>query len=189
MHTGFSHLYVINSSNSTTIRDSEISGLFSNSASSGYIRGINSTDLLNFESSSVNISYRTSYGIYASGTATISSGSIESNGYNAYGVYITDGGEVTLGAAEPNNSPNYGTENANVSTNSPSVKAIGSNSGIAVKNNSSRFNYYDGKLIGSTEALPETPTKIEYLYEPLKQTDNETGYQYCILDYMRGTGQ
>ena len=64
---------------------------------------------------------------------------------------------------------------------------IGTTSGIAVKCNSGRFNYYDGRIEGNTSTIPEVPNQVEYLYEPAEYTDDETGYKYCILEWMRST--
>jgi hypothetical protein len=89
-----------------------------------------------------------------------------------------------MGEAEPTTSPNYGTANADVSIIAPSVTAIGTNTGIGVKKTEGEFNYYDGIITGNTNAKPELPTKIEYLYQAINHTDGD-GYEYCILEFMR----
>ncbi len=61
----------------------------------------------------------------------------------------------------------------------------GTATGIGVKNYNGKFNYYDGKIMGSTVAKPEVPTKVEYLYEPKDYVDSETGHPYCILEWIR----
>ena len=125
-------------------------------------------------------------GIYnRSGSITLLSGDIDVNSVqNAYGIYIEDG-EVTLGEAEPTSSPNYGGEHANVSTTDPNIKAIGTEQGIGVYKATGRFIYYDGKITGSTFAIPrnDITTLVEHLYEPTFHTD-ENGYDSCILTWM-----
>ena len=140
--------------------------------------------------SSVNITTRsTSYaaiGVYnQAGNTIYESGTIDARGSsnNTYGIYIQSG-EFTLGIPEDPSSPNYGRDTANVSTISPDIFAQGT-TGIAVKNAGGKFNYYDGKLMGSTSSMPETPTKVEYLYEPVEHIDDATDYKYVQLEWMR----
>jgi hypothetical protein len=148
-----------------------------------------STTLYNTGTATINNSTFTvdhSYGraIQAvSGTIDMQSSSIAVTGTTVYGIYIVNG-EVTIGTPEPTDSQYYGTNHAAVSTTSPSISAIGTTSGIGVKKETGKFNYYDGIITGSTEAKPELPTKIEYLYEARNYTD-ANGYQYCILEFMR----
>jgi hypothetical protein len=99
------------------------------------------------------------------------------NTINAYGVYQYTG-EMIFGHLE-------GTGiNANPSTTSPLVQAVGSSQGIGVKRVNGTFRYFDGKFIGSTNAKPEAPTQIEEPdYEVTYGTD-ENGYNYCILTYL-----
>ena len=126
------------------------------------------------------------YGFYANqGSTTIYDGSISSTGGTAYGAYIANG-SITMGEAEPTTSPNYGTENASVSTTNPNITAIGTATGIGLQQVNGVFNYYDGKITGSTNAKPVLPTKIEYLYEAKNFTDGD-GYEYCILKFMRNS--
>ena len=139
---------------------------------------------------SVNItSHSTDYAAFGfynqAGTATYESGNIDARGSRdtTYGIYIQSG-EVTLGIPEDPSSPNYGRDTADVSTTNPDVYAQGT-TGIAVKNAGGKFNYYDGKLMGNTSSMPETPTKVEYLYEPVEHIDNVTDYRYYILEWMR----
>jgi hypothetical protein len=70
------------------------------------------------------------------------------------------------------------------SITSPAIIATGSNIGIGIKNNSGKFNYYDGIITANTTPLPEAPTKIEYLYEPNEFT-NADNNKYVILKWMR----
>lgn len=122
-------------------------------------------------------------GIYSSdistGTITIDDGTVTVTSDNqAYGIYI-ENGIVTMGIKDGD-----GTENANVSITNPIIKAVGS-TGIGVKRVNGTFNYYDGKIIGSTAAKPDTTTNTEYNYEVVTNIDTETGYEYCILEYMK----
>ena len=139
---------------------------------------------------SVNItSHSTSYAAFGfynqSGNATYESGSIDARGSsnNTYGIYIQSG-EVSLGIPEDPSSPNYGRDTANVSTTNPDVFAKGT-TGIGVKNAGGKFNFYDGKIMGNTSHMPETPTKVEYLYEPVEHIDDATDYKYVQLEWMR----
>jgi len=129
-----------------------------------------------------------SYNNYAifnpTGVITINSGTVHALGKTyAYGIW-NDSGTVTIGIPEPTNSPNYGRDTADVSTTNPDIKAIGTNTGIGVKNNTGKVYYYDGKITGSTAAMPEKPAGVEYLYEP-KDYQDSNGYQYRILEWMR----
>ena len=192
---GYSQVYILSNSGTATIDNSSLIADFTTNTSN-IIAGIlnSSTGTLNFISGNINVDCgRTVYGLHNDGgTAVIKSGTIiakghaKSGNYNstAYGIYVT-GGELTIGEAEPTTSPDYGKATANVSISSPEIIGVGSIEGSAIKNPSSRFNFYDGKLIGSTSVLPETPTKVEYLYEVGTYTDEETGYEYAILEYMR----
>ena len=191
---GYSQVYVLNNSGTAIIDSSSLIADFAANTSSNTLAGIFTTGILNFSSSNIDVSYgRNTYGIHNNGgTATIESGTIIARGHAkisnyssaAYGIYVS-GGELTVGKAESSTSPDYGKATANVSVSSPEITGIGSLEGSGIKNPSSRFNFYDGKLIGNTTALPETPTKVEYLYEVGTYTDEETGYEYCILEYMR----
>ena len=128
------------------------------------------------------------YGIYnRSGSVTVESGSIiASNKYSTYGIY-TDTGTITIGIAEPTSSDHYGRDTADVSTTNPDIKAIGSTTGIGVKNNSGKVYFYDGKVSGNTSSFAENPTGAEYLYQPCTFTDTTTTptTQYTILKWMR----
>lgn len=77
-------------------------------------------------------------------------------------------------------------ENANVSTTSPSIKAIGTTSGIGVYKDLGKFKFYDGIITASTSAIPRDniTTDVEHLYEPTFHTD-AYGNDVCILTWMR----
>ena len=118
------------------------------------------------------------------GSVTVLSGSAIASGKTAYGIY-NDTGVVTLGVPEDPGSQDYGRATADVSTTNPDIRAIGTSSGIGVKNaNGGKVYYYDGKITGSTAAMPENPAGLEYMYEPKDYTD-ENGYQFRILEWMR----
>jgi hypothetical protein len=149
-----------------------------------------STDFIADDTDSKSHSYQT-YGIYSpTGNVTIKSGSIQAKGKSTtYGIH-NDSGTVTIGVAEDPSSQNYGRDTADVSITNPDISAIDSrtgsaNSGIGVKNNTGKIYYYDGKITASTSPMPEKPTGVEYLYEPKDYTDEETGYHYRILEWMR----
>ena len=106
------------------------------------------------------------------------SGNIYTNATTAYGVYV-DSGSLTMGIKDGD-----GSENATVDKENPFVKAVGT-TGIGVKKNNGYFKYYDGKIMGSTNAKPDTTTDTEYNYESVMHQDQETGYEYCVLEYMK----
>lgn len=131
---------------------------------------------------------RTTYGIYnPTGSTTIENGTVDAYGMSTtYGIWNTSG-NVTVGVPEPTDSVNYGGEHADVSTTNPAINAITSannGTGIAIKNDTGKVFFYDGKLTGSSAAMPENPSGVEYLYEPKDYTD-EDGRHYRILEWMR----
>ena len=133
----------------------------------------------------------TNYGAYvSSGSFAIASGNIRVTAKGAaYGIW-NNTGTSTIGVPEPQTSQNYGKDTADVSLTNPSITAIdtrtsGTRTGIAIKNNTGKVYYYDGKITGSTAAMPEKPTGVEYLYEPKDYIDEETGYHYRVLEWMR----
>ena len=155
------HTYGIHSTNNLTINDSNIivtGNVYSNS--------------------------HTNYGIYQeSGSSTFSKGRITVNGRNTYGIYIKNGTFI-LGIPEPTTSINYGKDTAEVSTTSPLIESLGTNSGIGIKKENGTFKYYDGKILARHTALPEIPNEVEYLYEPKTFVDDDN-HNYCILKWMR----
>jgi len=117
---------------------------------------------------------------YISGTARLS-------GTKSYGVVTANESSIfTMGVPEPINGENYGKSTANVSTTNPTIEAIGSTYGYAVYNNNGFFNFYDGKIIGSTKArYKDGSSGVEYNWEIREHTDEETGYNYCIIEFMK----
>ena len=159
------------------------------SSSRGVPRGIQNLGTMTIENLDIHIQLYgngDARGIYnQSGSVTLLSGNIDVDSkQDAYGIYIQDG-DLTLGTAEPTTSPNYGGEHADVSVTNPNIKAVGINQGIGVYKATGRFIYYDGKITGSTFAIPrnDITTLVEHLYEPTFHTD-ENGYDSCILTWM-----
>ena len=129
------------------------------------------------------------YGIYnPSGTVTMRTGTIRILGKStAYGIW-NDTGTVTIGVPEPTTSPHYGRDTADVSLTNPNIQAVGTRTGIGVKNaGGGKVYYYDGKISGSTAALPEKPAGTEYLYEVCKETDTSVtpNLEFTQLFWMR----
>ena len=145
--------------------------------------GANSSDI-QIKNAKFNVNEAvTGYGIYETSTSNdfnvnLISGNIYTNATTAYGVYV-DSGSLTMGIKDGD-----GSENATVDKENPFVKAVGT-TGIGVKKNNGYFKYYDGKIMGSTNAKPDTTTDTEYNYESVMHTDQETGYEYCVLEYMK----
>lgn len=136
--------------------------------------------------SAINTTGTTNYGAYIKdGELTLQNSTISATGTTSYGAYISNG-DLVMGEPEPVDSPNYGTENANVSTTSPSIKAIGTTSGIGVYKDLGKFKFYDGIITASTSAIPRDniTTDVEHLYEPTFHTD-AYGNDVCILTWMR----
>ena len=156
--------------------------------------GIYNTGIINYTNSTISLSHRDTYGIYAeSGNVNIYSGTVQIGGSNNAFALWTKTGTITLGEAEPTDSPNYGTANANVSTTSPNITAIGDNLGIGVTLENGSFNFYDGKITQNSTVGPAvqadhvtraTVTNVEYLYQPETYTDT-SGHTYFILEFMR----
>ena len=127
------------------------------------------------------------YGLYNhAGNVDFYSGSIYVNRANSYGIY-NETGEITIGQAESSSDPDYGQPTANVSITNPNIQAIGTSTGIGVKNNTGRVNFYDGIITGSTHPMPDMPdipTKTEYHFEARLQT-NPDNNQSVILKYIQ----
>ena len=144
----------------------------------------------------------TSYGMYVNtgtfGIQTVGENKesiIDVAADKAYGIYINSASAtVNFGINDGD-----GTINSNVSVIEPLVKAMGTTSGIGVRKVNGKFNYFDGKIIGSTYAKPETTTNVESRFEArfFLVTDSEPGvevkpgeedgeyiYEYCILQYL-----
>ena len=155
----YNYRYAIHTSSNTTINDSTIS------IDDGSAYGI----------------YNTSSSILITGTSLIDA----TGNYNdSYGIY-NESGNITLGVAEPSTSPDWGKDTADVSTTNPAVRGISSNgTGTGIKSVSGGLYFYDGRITGSTTAMPDTPAGVEYVYEPRFYTDADN-YQYTILVWMR----
>ena len=148
--------------------------------------GIVNTGTMTLDNANITLTRATSYGIYTyGGTLDMDNTTIDVRGKTTYGLYV-ENGDLTMGVPEPVDSPNYGTGNADVSTTTPSITAIGTTTGIGVYKNLGRFKYYDGIITGSTSAIPrdKISSDVEHLYEPTFHTD-ENGYDVCILTWMR----
>ena len=149
-----------------------------------YVSGAENDSSINIKNANININTaNTGYGIYETSTSNdfnvnLISGNIYTNATTAYGVYV-DSGSLTMGIKDGD-----GSENATVDKENPFVKAVGT-TGVGVKKNNGYFKYYDGKIMGSTNAKPDTTTDTEYNYEAVMHTDQETGYEYCVLEYMK----
>ena len=121
------------------------------------------------------------YGIYsnsANAKATILSGKIDvERAVNAYGVY------ANTGTFEMGHYEGTGGETADVSTTDPLIYVQGDR-GIGVKKINGAFNFYDGIIEASKFAKPETTTNVEYQYEVTTYVDENTGFEYALLEYM-----
>jgi len=136
------------------------------------------------------------YAVYSpTGNVTIESGSVFASGRGPiYGIY-TKTGHVTIGVPEPDDSIYIGTDQASVSKTNPEIKAISTatNSsykvGIGIKNDGQTgvVEYYDGKIAGSSKALPEPPSITEYLYEVCLDTDTTVtpNLEFAGLSWIR----
>ena len=190
---------IVNNTGTLTVEDSSISQEYRNVPSdagtyAGDTYGIYNTGIINYTNSTISLSHRDTYGIYAeSGNVNIYSGTVQIGGSNNAFALWTKTGTITLGEAEPTDSPNYGTADANVSTTSPNITAIGDNLGIGVTLENGSFNFYDGKITQNSTVGPAvqadhvtraTVTNVEYLYQPETYTDT-SGHTYFILEFMR----
>ena len=157
-----------------------------------------------------NTSNSTSYAIIMdNGTYTHDGGNINvSDVYNGYGAYLNNGefnfknGRMTLS----NNTTSYGvymnsqtviytqgiydgrgTEDSDVSETSPYISAVGTTTGIGVRMGGGTFNYYDGYITGSTSPRQEgdITSRTELNYQVSTKLDENTGYNYCILEYNK----
>ena len=172
--------FMVSVNNSLKYKNRTMFGIYNNGTS------VIEDSSINVDGNTYSTSYP-SYGIYNNGgSSTIKTGSITTTGIVAYGIYVNTG-SVTMGIPEDPSSPNYGGELANVSLINPVILADGLTTGIGVKNIGGHFKYYDGKIMGNTSAKPDVASDIEYLYEAIDYVDEETGYQYCILKWMRPT--
>ena len=175
--------------NTGDINASDFSIELDKNNTSGNLYGIyNEKGTINLDNLDMSVVNGTaSYGIYVkNGDVSLKSGTIsaQNNKTNAYGIYI-ENGTVTMGEKEDESGTNYGTINADVSVTNPSIKAISNTLGIGVKRVNGYFNYYDGIITGSTNAKPDVTSTVEYKYQVENHVDPATGYEYCILEYMK----
>ena len=116
------------------------------------------------------------------GTGNIESGSfIANSGTNAFGIKMTNG-TINLGIED-----GRGTDAADVSITDPYFIAVGTNEGTGISMGNGTFNYFDGKLVGSTRVRVDGDivSTTELNYELKEHTDEETGYKYCILEFIK----
>ena len=184
---------IIANSGSLNVNDSNITEIIRNDSNVNFF-AVNNISNASFSNTSITIdtsNLSSGYAPYSlrgisntSGSIVFESGSITVDNKTVYGIY-NDAGSITIGIPEDPSSQDYGRATADVSTTNPDIRAIGTSSGIGVKNaNGGKVYYYDGKITGSTTAMPENPAGLEYMYEPKDYTD-ENGYQFRILEWMR----
>ena len=116
------------------------------------------------------------------GTLNFESGSAIGIGApTSYGIQLNTG-TINLGVED-----GRGTDSAEVSTEYPYVKGIGTTTGIGLSMGNATFNYYDGKLVGSTSArgLTDITSNTEKNYQVINGEEEETGYKYCILEFIK----
>ncbi len=125
----------------------------------------------------------TGYGIYSSdsnATTTLVTGLIDVRGQSTtYGAYISLG-TFTMGHYE-----GTGVESENVSVENPKIYSAGATRGIGIKKVNGFFNFYDGVIWASRYTKPETTSNVEYNYEVTTYLDEETGFEYAWLEYMK----
>jgi len=124
-------------------------------------------------------------GVYVKkGTFNFKSGYIKIKSNYARGIQLEENGIVNMGEAEPLTSDNLGTANADVSLTNPYVEAIGFKTGYAIYNENGYYNFYDGKIKGSTNArFNEASSGVEFLWEITSYHDDDNN-EYSILEYM-----
>ena len=186
--------YGIKNTNTLNINNSNVAVILNSSSIWKYnLYGLHNTGNVTLENSDVSIvssGKYNHYGIYTeTGNAIIKSGNIDVEGLNSYGVYLKSG-SVTLGVPEVPGSATYGKENADVSITSPLIQSLGSTNAVGImnENNNGAIRYYDGKVVAINTTLSDEPNEVEYLYEPKEFIDEETGYKYVILKWMREPG-
>lgn len=122
------------------------------------------------------------YGAYINeGTITLETGTINVSATSeAIGINITSG-IANLGIYDGS-----GTDSANVSITNPLIQAVAPN-GVGVSMGNGTFNYYDGKIVGSTtaRALGDIISETEKNYQVITLVDEETTYKYCILEFIK----
>ena len=201
-----------NEAGNFTIKDTTANNYDANSMFGVYLKAgtVNITDTsMNIHDSNGGSS-KTSYGFYInSGTLTYDRGTLAlTNDYNAYGTYIKAGSFIFKNGTMnlSGNATSYGvyvedangtytqgiydgrgSEDADVSDTSPYISAVGSTTGIGVRKGGGTFNYYDGKITGSTSprAQGDITSSTELNYQVVTKHDDVSGYDYCILEYDR----
>ena len=195
----------------TSITSSTSDGFEINNATSAYGIYNSNTNSSTVNSPSMNIhDNTTSYGIYNnSGTLVIDGGTSSiSNSTNSYGIYVKDG-DVTLKTGTYNVSGSTisygikqedgaftlgvydgsGLDSADVSITDPHISVVSTNvdSGIGLSKVRGLFNFYDGYVIASKAPrdVGFANTGIEYKYQLVTRNDSSTGYDYCILEFIR----
>lgn len=180
-NTNSNTVVALQNNGTTTLDNVNINFDDTTSKSTNY--GIKNNGTATYNSGNITINGgKTSYGIYstaAANTLTYLDGTVDIVGTTAYGIYVNNG-TVTMGEYDGS-----GTEDAEVSTTNPLVRAIGTTTGIGAKKVNGYLKYYDGKIIGSTNAKPDTTTEVEYNYEAKFYNETDTGYEYCVLEYMK----
>ncbi len=174
----------ISNSGTLNINNSSNIGIGIATNTSYETRGILNTGTTNIDSSSLYVlGGTTSYGVYINGDnakVTILSGRIDvQKASTAYGVY------ANKGTFEMGHYEGTGHETAVVSTTDPIVYVQGNSRGIGVKKTNGSFNFYDGIIRASKFAKPETTTNVEYQYEVTTYVDENTGFEYAMLEWMR----
>ena len=122
------------------------------------------------------------YGLYIdTGKYTMITGNVNVSTTNtAYGAYVNkNDAQLTLGVFDGG-----GSQDIDISFDNPEIKAIGTRTGIGIRKVNGFFNFYDGIIIGNTNAKPDTTSDVEYNYEATNYYDAENDYVYCKLEYM-----
>lgn len=133
-----------------------------------------------------------SYGAYVETSGTDSNSGvflgdtsfIKSSAQKAYGVYV-DNGKFVMGEKETD-PLHIGEDIANKTD--PLVEGISTTSdsssqGYGVVHIKGIFNFYDGKIVGSTHSRSATITEVEYLYQAKEETDSNNN-EVTTLQYM-----
>ena len=133
-----------------------------------------------------------SYGVYVETSGTASdkgvflgdTSFIKASAPKAYGVYV-DNGKFVMGEKETD--PLHIGEDI-ASKTDPSVEGISTTSdsnslGYGVVHVQGIFDFYDGKITGSTHSRSATITEVEYLYQAKEEID-ANNHEVTILQYM-----
>ena len=123
----------------------------------------------------------TAYGVKMdNGTTNVQSGTISVHSATAYGVHMTNG-TMNVGVEDGS-----GTQQADMQVDNPHIEAIGTTTGIGSSMGNGTLNYYDGTIIGSTRARAQgdITSAVEKNYQVVTRTDEVTGYEYCILEFI-----